>query len=206
MDRVRRRSESGSSLKKICVFCGANAGRDPIYAEAAAALGAHMAGAGIGIVTGGGRVGLMGVVADAALAAGGEVVGVIPQALLAREMGHTGLTRLEVVSTMHERKARMAELSDAFVALPGGIGTLEELFEVWTWAQLGVHEKPCGLFNAAGYYDPLLAFLDHSAAEGFVREASLRMLVVESDPVRMVERLSSYEPPEVRRWVEPSAT
>ncbi|HMF08921.1 MAG TPA: TIGR00730 family Rossman fold protein [Thermoanaerobaculia bacterium] len=194
------------SLRSVCVFCGANEGSDPAYAEAARDLAAALASAGVRLVTGGGRVGLMGVVADAALAAGGEVVGVIPQALLAREMGHTGLTRLEVVETMHERKARMADLSDGFVALPGGVGTLEELFEVWTWAQLGVHEKPCGLVNVRGYYDPLLAFLDHSASEGFLRDRTRKMLIVETDPRRMLERLSAYEPPEVRRWVEPAAT
>jgi uncharacterized protein (TIGR00730 family) len=199
-------SDSPGRLRSVCVFCGANEGNPPAYAEAARAAGILFAESGIRLVTGGGRVGLMGVVADAALAAGGEVVGVIPHALLAREMGHTGLTRLEVVSTMHERKARMADLSDGFVALPGGIGTLEELFEVWTWAQLGVHTKPCGLLNVAGYYDGLLAFLRRCASEGFVSERSLKMLVVESDPRRMLERLAAYEPPVVSRWVESSAT
>ncbi len=199
-------SGARAPIRSLCLFCGANEGSDPSYADAARSLARELARSRVRIVTGGGRVGLMGVVADAALAAGGEVVGVIPQALLAREMGHTGLTRLEVVSTMHERKARMAELSDGFVALPGGIGTLEELFEVWTWAQLGVHAKPCALFNAAGYYDPLLAFLDHSAAQGFLRDRSRKMLIVESDPRLMSERLAAYEPPEVRRWIEPSAT
>lgn len=154
-------------MKSICVFCGANPGNDPVYAAGARAVGVEIARRGLTLVYGGGAVGLMGVVANAALEAGGEVHGVIPRALREKEIGHNDLTRLEVVDTMHIRKARMAELSDGFIAMPGGIGTFEELFEIWTWGQLGIHQKPLGLLNIAGFYDPLAAFLDGTVEAGF---------------------------------------
>ncbi len=184
-------------IRRLCVYCGSSPGARPVYAEAAAALGTLLAREGIGLVTGGGRVGLMGVVADAVLAAGGEAVGVIPQALMDREVGHEGLTDLHVVSTMHERKALMAHLSDAFVALPGGLGTLEEIAEMLTWAQLGLHPKPCGLLDVAGYYAPLVRFFDHATTERFVRPEHRALLVVERDPERLLEQLRAHVPPAV---------
>lgn len=193
-------------IRSIGVYCGSSAGVRPDYAAAAQALGTLLADEGIELVYGGGRVGLMGVVADAALAAGGTVTGVIPHALQAREVGHAGLTTLHVVATMHERKALMASLSDAFVALPGGLGTLEELAEVLTWAQLGVHRKPCGLLDVAGYYAPLTAFFDHAAAEGFVRPEHRALLVVEREPEALLARLRDWTPPETPRWIEPDET
>ena len=177
-------------MRRLCVFCGSAMGVGPAYRLAAQALGRVLAERGVGLVYGGGRVGLMGVVADAVLAGGGEVVGVMPEALVAREIAHPGLTALRVVGSMHERKAVMAAESDAFVALPGGIGTLEELFEVWTWAQLGIHAKPCGVLDVGGYYAPLLAFLDRGVAEGFVRPAQRAALLVDDEPGRMVDRLA----------------
>ena len=188
-------------LRRVCVYCGANRGRDPAYAAAAQAMGAALARRGIGLVTGGGRVGLMGVVADAALAAGGEVTGVIPEALRRKELAHTGLTDLVVTASMHERKARMAELADGFVAMPGGLGTYEELFEIWTWAQLGWHEKPCGLLNAAGFYDRLVGFLDAASEAQFVKPEHRAMLVVDDDPDRLIDRFEAYRPPHVAKWI-----
>ena len=178
-----------SPIRRVCVYCGSRVGARPAYAAAAREVGTRLAEAGVGIVTGGGRVGLMGVVADAALAAGGEVVGVIPQALMDREVGHVGLTELYVVPTMHERKALMAELADAFVALPGGLGTLEEIAEALTWVQLGIHAKPCALLDVEGYYAPFAAFLDHTVAEGFVLEDRRAAILVEPAPRRLVSRL-----------------
>jgi uncharacterized protein (TIGR00730 family) len=189
-------------LNSLCVFCGSNPGAAPAYAEAAARLGRTLAGRGLNLVYGGGRVGLMGVVADAALAAGGRVTGVIPEALATRELAHAALSDLQVVGSMHERKARMSELSDGFIALPGGIGTLEEWFEVWTWSQLGFQPKPCGLLNVAGYYDHLLAFLDHVTAERFLTEAHRGMAVVDDDPERLLDRLAAWQPPRVRKWID----
>jgi len=188
-------------LARVCVYCGANPGRDPAYAGAARAMGTALAQRGIGLVTGGGRVGLMGVVAEAALAAGGEVIGIIPEALMRKELAHAGLTRLEVTASMHERKARMAELADAFVALPGGLGTFEELFEIWTWAQLGWHAKPCGVLNVGGYYDKLVGFVDHAADEGFLRQQHRAMLVVESEPECLLDRFERYDAPVVPKWI-----
>jgi len=177
-------------MKSICVYCGSRAGNDPAYARAAAAFGSAIGGRGWQLVYGGGGSGLMGCVADAALAAGARVVGVIPDALMGRELGHRGLSELLVVDTMHERKRLMADRSDAFIALPGGIGTFEELFEVWTWLQLGYHAKPVGLLNVAGYYDPLLAFLDQSAAHGFVPPAQRALLQVDDDAERLLDRIA----------------
>lgn len=174
---------------RICVFCGSSAGRLPEYRAAAVAFGELLAREGIGLVYGGAHAGLMGVLADSVLANGGEVLGVIPESLVAREIAHKGLTELHVVSSMHERKAQMAALSDAFVALPGGIGTFEELFEVWTWGQLGLHTKPCALLNVAGFYDKLSAFLDFVTGEGFLRQAVRDVLLVENDAARLVARL-----------------
>lgn len=168
-------------------------------------MGTRLAQRGIELVYGGGRVGLMGTVADAALAAGGRVIGVIPQALFDKEIGHTGLTDLRVVPSMHERKALMADLSDGFIALPGGFGTFEEFFEVLTWAQLGFHRKACALLNSAGYYDSLLAFFDHVTAEGFVRAAHRQLLVVDTEVDSLLDRLLAYQPPQVDKWLEQRA-
>ena len=189
------------ALANVCVYCGANPGRDPAYAEAASALGRTLAERGLGMVYGGGRVGLMGVVADAALAAGGRVTGVIPQALMTKELAYTGLTELIVTPSMHERKAQMAERADAFIALPGGLGTFEELFEIWTWGQLGWHRKPCGVLNIAGFYDGLVAFLDHATDAQFVKPVHRGMLLVDDDPGRLLDRFARYEAPAVPKWV-----
>ena len=188
-------------LRRVCVFCGASQGARPEYAEAARATGRLIAQSGLGLVYGGGHVGLMGELADAALEAGGEVIGVIPDALMRMEAGHGEVTQLHVVSTMHERKAKMAELADCFIALPGGIGTLEELFEIWTWGQLGLHPKPLGFLDVAGYYTRLHDFLDHAEAEGFVRPRHRAMVAVESDPAVLLSKLAAYQPPETVRVV-----
>lgn len=167
-------------------------------------MGALLAAEGVGLVFGGGRVGLMGVVADAVLAGGGEAVGVIPEALMRREVGHRGLSELHVVGSMHERKARMADLADAFVALPGGFGTFEEFCEVLTWSQLGIHPKACGLLDVAGYYAPLVAMFDHAAAEGFVRPEHRALVLRETDPARLLERLRGFVPPATEPWIAPA--
>jgi uncharacterized protein (TIGR00730 family) len=172
-----------------CVFCGSSAGADPRYAEAARAFGVLLAEAGCGIVYGGGHVGLMGILADASLGAGGRVIGVIPQKLVERELAHRGLSELHIVTTMHERKALMASLSDGFVALPGGIGTLEEFFEVWTWAQLGYHAKPIGVLDVNGFFAPLLAFLANATELGFIHRSEVARVKYESDPRALLERL-----------------
>jgi uncharacterized protein (TIGR00730 family) len=193
-------------MQTICVFCASSTGRDPAFAAAARAFGAILARERITLVYGGGHVGLMGVLADAVLEAGGRVVGVIPRALWDREVGHRALTELHVVETMHERKALMASLADAFVALPGGLGTMEEIFEVWTWGQLGIHAKPCGFLDVAGYYAPLLAFLDQAVARGLVRPEHRAMAIVDDDGQTLLRRLTEYEPPRVAKWVKPSET
>jgi uncharacterized protein (TIGR00730 family) len=192
-------------MRRICVYAGSNPGRDPAYAEAAAALARHLAERGTGVVYGGGKVGLMGVVADSALAAGGEVIGVMPQDLIDREIGHDGLTELRVVGSMHERKALMAELSDGFVALPGGAGTLEELIEIYTWSQLGLHRKPMGVLNVNGYYDGLAALLDHAVQEGFLREQHRAALHVADDPAALLERFEGWEPSGLGKWLDRTA-
>ncbi|MFG0755820.1 TIGR00730 family Rossman fold protein [Pseudomonas sp. TYF_14] len=189
-------------VRSVCVFCGASMGANPAYREAAVALGQAIARRGLTLVYGGGAVGLMGVVADAAMAAGGEVVGIIPQSLLDAEVGHKGLTRLEVVDGMHARKARMAELSDAFIALPGGLGTLEELFEVWTWGQLGYHAKPLGLLDVNGFYDKLGGFLDHIVEEGFVRPQHRAMLLLGQQPDELLDEMDSFVAPVAPKWVD----
>ncbi|TWI52371.1 hypothetical protein IQ22_03514 [Pseudomonas duriflava] len=194
------------SLKAVCVFCGAKNGTDPVYRETAEALGRALAERGLTLVYGGGAVGLMGVVADAALAAGGEVVGIIPQSLKDAEVGHKGLTRLEVVDGMHARKARMSELSDAFIALPGGLGTLEELFEVWTWGQLGYHAKPLGLLEVNDFYAPLAQFLDHLVSQGFVTAPHRQMLQVRQSAPELLDALEHWKPTVAPRWQKDAPT
>jgi uncharacterized protein (TIGR00730 family) len=183
-----------STLQRICVFCGSSVGTPPAYAVAARALGRALAQRGLGIVFGGGKVGLMGVLADAAIEAGGEVIGVIPEALLAREIGHDRLTKLHVVRSMHERKTLMADLAGAFIALPGGYGTFEEFFEAVTWTQLGIHKKPCGLLNVEGYYDALLALLARAVADGFVREANRELVLDAPDVPTLLKKLEAFRP------------
>lgn len=193
-------------MKSVCVFCGGNPGRNPAYLEAARSFGEQLARNGLELVYGGAQVGLMGAVADAALVHGGEVYGVIPEFIAAREIAHLGVTKLEVVSSMHERKAKMADRADAFVALPGGFGTLDEIFEILTWSQLGLHRKPCAVLNIAGYFDGLLTFLDHAAEEQLLRPEYRAMLLVESDPARLVARLREHQPPAVEVWLKPGQT
>jgi uncharacterized protein (TIGR00730 family) len=192
------------AMRRVCVFCGSSAGGDSAYSDAVADLARTIVGRGLGLVYGAGRVGLMGALADAALEAGGEVIGVIPRALVDREVAHRGLTELHVVGSMHERKAMMADLSDAFVTAPGGLGTLEELFEVLTWSQLGLHDKPCGLLDVRGYYDPMGDFLDHTVSEGFLRPDSRAMLLVGSEPGELLDRLAAWSPPDRRHWIGPA--
>ena len=189
-------------MRRVCVYAGSNPGNDPAYAEAAGALATTLAERGIGLVFGGSKLGLMGVLADTILEAGGEAIGVMPQALIDREIGHRGLTELKIVGSMHERKAQMAGLSDAFVAVPGGIGTLEELIEIYTWSQLGIHEKACGLLNVRGYYDHLAAFLDHAVEAGFLRAEHRAVLAVAEDPGHLLDRLAAFRPPGVGKWTE----
>ena len=198
----RRIDQPGNCNVNICVFCGSSAGARDAYREAATALGRALAERDVGLVYGGAQVGLMGAVADAVLAHGGSAVGVIPESLARVEIAHTGLTELKIVQTMHERKAEMAARADGFIALPGGIGTLEELFEVWTWSQLGIHAKPVGLLNADGYYDSLLAFLDHMHAERFVRPQHRELLVTNEDPSRLIDQLLAADVPVIEKWVD----
>ena len=193
-------------MKNVCVFAGSSAGSRPEYRQHATELGCALAARGIGLVYGGARVGLMGAVADAVLAAGGQATGVMPAALVSKEIAHTGLTELRVVASMHERKATMADLSDAFVALPGGWGTWEEFFEVLTWGQLGLHRKPCGLLNVKGYFDPLLAFVKHSFDEGFVRREFGSMILVSDSPEGLLDRLVGYDAPSIEKWIDRAST
>lgn len=188
-------------MNRICVYCGSNVGDDPAYVAAARDLGERLADQGIGVVYGGASVGLMGALADAALDAGGEVVGVIPETLEAREVAHQGVD-LRVVDSMHDRKEQFVELSDGFIALPGGLGTLEELFEILTWAQLGIHGKPCGLLDVAGYYEGVVTFLDHAVEEGFVRPEHRELLTVADDPETLLAAFERYEPPSVAKWID----
>jgi len=195
------------AMERICVFCGASPGARPEYAQATIGLARLLAGDRIGVVYGGGGVGLMGVLADAVLAQGGEIIGVIPRALVDREIAHRDVADMRVVGSMHERKALMAELADAFIALPGGIGTLEELFEVYTWAQLGLHQKPCALLNVEGYYDGIDGFLADAVAERFLREEHREMLMVENEPRVLIERLLEFEPDAVQpKWIDREET
>ncbi len=188
-------------MRNICVFCGSQSGADACYRQAAVELGGLLARHGHGLVYGGGHVGLMGSLADAVLQAGGTVTGVIPRPMTERELAHEAVTRLHVVSSMHERKALMASLSDAFIALPGGFGTLEELFEVIAWAQLGIHRKPIGLLNAAGYFDGLIAFVDHTIAEGFTKSKYRGLFVTAEQPVSLLDALQRHQLPPTRRWL-----
>ncbi|MBD2258207.1 TIGR00730 family Rossman fold protein [Pseudanabaena sp. FACHB-2040] len=188
-------------MNRICVYCGSNFGDRKSYLETAQALGTVMAERGITLVYGGGNVGLMGAVADTVLGAGGQVIGVIPQALVDKEVAHTGLSDLRVVSSMHERKALMAELSDAFIALPGGLGTLEEFCEIATWTQLGFHTKACGLLNVDGFYNGLLTFLDHATQEKFIRPAHRGIVLADTDPAALIDKLAKFEVPVVQKWI-----
>lgn len=187
----------------ICVFTGSSFGRNESYQHAAEQLGTELAQRDIGLVYGGASVGLMGIVADAALSKGGKVIGVLPQSLADMEIAHQNLTELKIVSSMHERKAQMADLSDAFIAMPGGIGTLEETFEVWTWSQLGIHKKPIGLLNAAGFYNGLESFLDHLVAEAFVKPAHRSILLADSEPGSLIDKLITAEVPTIGKWIAP---
>jgi uncharacterized protein (TIGR00730 family) len=194
------------ALSSVCVFCGSNGGADPAYAEAARAVGRGLAERGLRVVYGGGNVGLMGALADGALEAGGAVIGVIPRQIFDLEIGHRGLDDLRVVGSMHERKALMADLADAFVALPGGIGTFEELFEVYTWAQLGLHRKPLGLVDVAGYYGPLRAMLDHAVEQRFLRVETRALLAIDESLDALLERFAGWQPPARPTWIDRDAT
>lgn len=193
-------------MKRVGVFAGSSAGSRPEYRKRATEFGRALAARGIGLVYGGTRVGLMGAVADAVLAAGGQVTGVIPATLVAKEIAHSGLTELRVVASMHDRKATMADLSDAFIALPGGWGTWEEFFEALTWGQLGLHRKPCGLLNVQGYFDRLLAFVKHSVEEGFVRREYGSMISVSDAPEGLLDKLASYDAPTIEKWIDRAST
>jgi uncharacterized protein (TIGR00730 family) len=193
-------------MKRICVYCGSNPGRNPDFLRAAEALGQALVGRGLGLVYGGASIGVMGAVANAVLAHGGEAIGVIPEALHEKEITHTGLSEQYIVATMHERKALMAELSDGFIALPGGWGTFEEIFEALTWAQLGIHRKPCGLLNVSGYYDHLGAFLEHAIEQQFVKPECRAMLMISQDPQGLLEQFAAYDPPVVKKWITVSET
>jgi uncharacterized protein (TIGR00730 family) len=189
-------------IKSVCIFCGSNTGKNEVYADATRGLVRILAAAGIRIVFGGGKVGLMGVVAESAIAAKAHVIGVTPRRLLEHEVVHKGLTELHVVESMHERKVMMTQLSDAFIVLPGGMGTLDETFEVLTLTQLGVHRKACGLLNVAGFYDRLVDFLDHAVDERFIRAEHRGMIVVENDPQRLLDGLQNWTMPEVSKWMD----
>ncbi|HEY8094679.1 MAG TPA: TIGR00730 family Rossman fold protein [Methylobacter sp.] len=190
-----------TSINSICIYCGSSPGRLDAYASAAYSLAESLVSRNIRLVYGGASIGIMGMVADRVLKLGGEAIGVIPKALAHKEVAHQHLTELHVTQSMHERKMLMAELSDGFIALPGGIGTLEELFEIWTWAQLGFHHKPCGLLNVEGYYDALIKFLDHVMAEQFVKAHHHAMLMVETNPDALLDRYVNYQPPAVKHWL-----
>jgi len=187
-------------MKRVCVFCGSNMGARPDYRQAAERLGTVLAERGLGLVYGGAHVGLMGVLAEVVLARGGEVIGVIPASLVAKEVAHVGLADLRIVGSLHERKTLMAELSDGFIALPGGLGTFEEFFEALSWAQLGLHSKPCGLLNVGGFFDALSALVDHAIAERFVRPEYRALIVEAREPEELLARLASYPPPGVEKW------
>ena len=193
-------------MKTVCVFCGASTGVDPSFLQGARALGERIAATERVLVYGGAKVGLMGAIADSALAAGGKVIGVLPQSLVDREVAHPGLTELHIVSGMHERKTMMAGFADAFIALPGGLGTLEEFFEVWTWAQLGLHQKPLGLLGPRAFFAPLVAYLDHLVAQGFVRPEHRQMVAFEQDPSALLERLEHHVPTVVPKWIDRSSS
>jgi uncharacterized protein (TIGR00730 family) len=194
------------TISSVCVYCGSSPGRQPVYVEAARALGRALVRREMRLVYGGARVGVMGALADAVLEAGGQVIGVIPRALSGKEVAHDGLGELIVTESMHARKMIMAERSDACIALPGGIGTLEELFEAWTWTQLGFHAKPCGLLNTAGYFDALIRFLDHGVEESFLQQTHRDILLVDTEVDRLLDRLQAYQPPRLPKWILPKGT
>lgn len=194
------------AMKTICVYCGSNSGKLPQYREAARILGHELAVRGIGLVYGGAGIGVMGAIADAVLEKGGEVFGVIPSALATREVAHGGLTELFVVNSMHERKAKMAEMSDGFVALPGGWGTIEEIFEMLTWGQLGLHKKPCGLLNTSSYYDHLFIFLEHAISQHFVKAEFRPMIIMDQSAAALLDRFQDYRAPQVKKWIGPEDT
>jgi uncharacterized protein (TIGR00730 family) len=189
-------------MKRICVFCGSSQGSRPEYRSAAEEIGVELVRRNIGLVYGGGKVGLMGIIADAVLRAGGEAVGVIPENLMTREVGHKGLTKLHVVHSMHERKALMADLSDAFIAMPGGFGTLEEFCEVVTWTQLGLHVKPCGILNVMGFYTPLLAMFDHAVEERFLKPENRRLVLARDSAAELLRALEDWRPVRVEKWLD----
>ena len=189
------------NFQRICVFCGSNLGFNPVYRQAATMLGDLLVARGIGLVYGGGNIGLMGVLADAMLAKGGNVIGVTPESLMAKEVGHQGVSELRIVKSMHERKALMADLSDAFIALPGGYGTFEEFCEVVTWSQLGLHAKPCGLLNVAGYYDSLLGLFDQAVHEGFLRKDNRGLVLEDSDPAQLLVKMTEFHTPASGKWI-----
>ena len=188
-------------MKRICVFCGSSTGLSPVYSSAARDLGKALAEHGLGLVYGGGNIGLMGVIADAVLERRGQAIGVIPQALVDKELAHRGLTDLRIVRSMHERKAMMADLADAFIALPGGYGTLEEFCEILTWTQLGLHAKPSGLLNVEGFYDPFLSLIDHAITEGFIRKEHRSLILVGTEPESLIDQLLHFKPPSAPKWI-----
>ncbi len=190
-------------MRRVCVFCGSKVGNRPVYAEQTRELGRLLVARGLGLVFGAGHIGLMGVLADEVLRAGGEAIGVIPQALVDKELAHRGLTHLHVCDTMHQRKALMADLSDAFIALPGGYGTADEFFEILTWAQLGMHAKPAALLNSDGYFDPLLAWIDQAVAHGFMKEKHRRLVLVADEPATLLDLVRTYQPPQLEaKWID----
>jgi|SRR5215213_3279765 len=189
-------------MKNITVFCGSSSGFRPEYAEAAANLARRLVEKNIGLIYGGGNVGLMGIIADEVMRRGGTVIGIIPDSLFKKEVGKREITELHVVASMHERKAMMADLADGFIAMPGGIGTFEEFFEILTWSQLGFHEKPCGLLNVANYYDGLLALCDHAVTEGFLRPVHRALILDDSDAVSLLEKMNAFRPPPVQKWID----
>ncbi|MEI5999315.1 TIGR00730 family Rossman fold protein [Paraburkholderia bengalensis] len=189
-------------MKAVCVYCGSSDGAKPLYREAAKSFGRALVAANLSLVYGGGKVGLMGVIADEVMAAGGRAIGVIPELLVNKEVGHDGLSELHVVPDMHHRKKMMADLADAFVALPGGAGTLEELFEVFTWAQLGYHRKAVAVLNIDGFYDPLISMLEHTVQEGFMRQTYFDILQIDSDPAALIAKLRRYQPPVADKWAD----
>lgn len=199
-------ANTNTIMNTVCVYCGSSPGQSSVYTETAIDFARELVERDLGLVYGGASVGVMGTLADAVIDAGGETIGVIPEALEAKEVTHTNLTELHVVESMHARKQRMVDLADGFVALPGGLGTVEEIFEVLTWAQLGFHEHPCGFLNLDGYYDDLTAFLDHAVSEAFVKPLHREMVVVESTPETLLDAFSAYEPPDVEKWIDREET
>ena len=193
-------------MKRLCVYCGSSSGRQPVYAQVARRLARAMVNRNIDLVYGGASVGIMGEIANAVLEEGGDVIGIIPKGLFRKEVAHTGVTELREVNSMHERKSLMADLSDGFIALPGGLGTLEEIFEIVTWSQLGMHRKPCGLLNVCHYYDKLIGFLNHAVTEQFIKEAHHSTILVDECPDELLEKFEVYEAPETVKWIDRKST